>query len=67
MALGQLSQAECVKMRGQFLRLLDSKTCLTLLNINILCLPPLTFWVKGTMAHHHRCRIPKRLEKPGSY
>ena len=34
MALGQLSQAECVKMRGQFLRLLDSKTCLTLLNIN---------------------------------
>ena len=38
MTLRQLHQTQCVKMRGEFLHLLDSNACLTQLNINNLCL-----------------------------
>ena len=38
MTLRRLHQTQCVKMRGEFLHLLDSNACLTQLNINNLCL-----------------------------
>jgi len=45
----QLRQTQCVKMRVQFLRFLDLKACLMQLNINNLCLTPLTcaFWIQA--------------------
>ena len=42
MTLQQLRETKCVKMRGKFLRLLDSDVSLTHSNINNLCLTPLT-------------------------
>ena len=39
--LQQPRQTQCVKMRGQFVLLPDSKAYLMRLNTNILCLPPL--------------------------
>ena len=42
MTLRQLHQTQCVKMRRQFLRLLNSNTSLMPLHINNLCLTILT-------------------------
>jgi hypothetical protein len=42
MTLPQLQRTQRAKMRGKFLRLLNSKACLMRLNTNNLCLPPLT-------------------------
>ena len=53
MTLPQLREAQCFKMRGQFVLSPDSKVSLMRLNTNKLCLPPLgglTLEMKGNVA-----------------